>query len=336
MYNLQDAYEEVTMAEVLSKVSQMELWKYYCSNFEKVDTFFKSEFYNDSNPSCRITSKGTRLYYTDYGTGQYFGNALDYVQFKYNCTLRECLRIVANDFGLKKLNLKVRPDINLKNLHEKLLIKPKADIQIITQPFNLVDYNYWGKFKLSFDDLESDEVTAAKYVFLTNQRGELRYEYTNKNPIYAYKEYDIDCNFLGYRIYMPLASKGRKWFNNTTNTAVQGIKGLAKKGKLLIITKSLKDVMVLRKMGYNAISLASETTSLSKEIYEKLIKRFDKIISLYDNDESGIKGAKSLADLYGIKAYFIPLETNCKDVSDLVDSLDLKEGKRIVKKLINE
>jgi DNA primase len=56
--------------------------------------------------------------------------------------------------------------------------------------------------------------------------------------------------------------------------------------KLIFITGGEKDVMTLAAMGFNAISLNSETASLDKNIADEL-NRFDKIIILYDNDQTG-------------------------------------------------
>ena len=84
--------------------------------------------------------------------------------------------------------------------------------------------------------------------------------------MYAYKVFDK------FKIYRPLASKYTKWRTNLTTSDVQGLAQIPEKGDLLIITKSLKDVMVLYEMGYTAISAASETTFIPEDIISGLKK----------------------------------------------------------------
>ena len=74
-------------------------------------------------------------------------------------------------------------------------------------------------------------------------------------------------------------------------------------GDLVIITKSYKDVDVLSICGFNAVGLQGETNPLSKGNYKILARRFDKIISLYDNDAAGRIGAEKLKQEYGIQGF---------------------------------
>lgn len=334
MYSLKNV-DPITVNEILSKVTQEELWRYYCNPFKDLNSSFKSIFYNDTNPSCRIIrTKTGKLYYKDFGNGQYISNIFDFVKLKYSCTFTESLQIIANDFNIRKLNFPIKKELNV-SLEEKLLIKPKSNIKIIQQNFTKFDFDYFNKHYISLKTLKANEVISCRYVYLNTIKGSFKYEYNRNNPIYRYKEYDIDLNFIGYRLYFPGKKYGNKFLNSSNNNIIQGIKNLPEKGELLIITKSLKDVMVLTELGYNAISLASETIILKQEIYNKLKLRFNKIISLYDNDETGIKFSKIMENDYGIKAFYIPEEYDCKDISEVVFNSDLEEGKKLINKLIS-
>lgn len=340
MYSLYEGFNNkvVTLNEIYSKVSEIELWRYYCQNFEELDKPFISELYNDTNPSCRIRkNKIGKLYYKDFGEGHYFVNIIEYLKAKYGSNFKESIDIIATDFKIRNINIPVNKTIKITQIDEKLLYKPRTDIQILEQPFTLNDYNYWDRFKLSLSFLELNEVLSCKYVFLSNSRGCFRYEYSRNNPIYAYKEYDIDLNFLGYRVYFPYENKLKKWINNSFgHKVIQGIKGLVPNGDLLIITKSLKDVLILRNLGYNAISLSSENTPLSEEIYKALNRRFKRIISLYDTDSTGIKYASLMEEKWGIKAYFIPLKYNVKDLGEFIEKYGLEMTVKLLKTLISE
>lgn len=333
MYTLQYA-DSVTMEEILSKVTQEQLWKYYCPNFEQINKNFLSDFYNDTMPSCRVISnKYGKLYYKDFGTGQYISNIFDYVKFKYNCTYQESLNIIANDFNIRKIKIQI--DRTYKGaLEDKLLIKPKSNIQIVKKAFTLNDYNNWSKYHISLALLDKYEVFACDKIILNTNTHSYEYQYLDNNPIYSYTEYDINLNYIGSRIYFPNQYKTRKWLNDSTSDIIQGIKQLPENGDLLIITKSLKDIMVLNVLGYNAISLASETTPLKEEIFNNLKQRFKKIIILYDNDETGIKYSNLIKEKYDVEICFIPSEYNCKDISELIVYKGLEISKKVIQEII--
>lgn len=131
--------------------------------------------------------------------------------------------------------------------------------------------------------------------------------------MYAYKVFDK------FKIYRPLASKYTKWRSNLTNYHVQGLAELPKRGgKLLIITKSLKDVMVLYEMGYNAISASSETTFIPIEILDKLKVKWKNVLILYDRDSTGMTKAREYSKQYGLNAFFVHRKFKSKDISDAV------------------
>lgn len=77
---------------------------------------------------------------------------------------------------------------------------------------------------------------------------------------------------------------------------------LPKSGDAIVITKSLKDIMVLYELGIPAIAPISENCYLTEAQHNKLVKRFDKVVLFYDNDRAGItnlnKFRKQYPELY--------------------------------------
>lgn len=59
-------------------------------------------------------------------------------------------------------------------------------------------------------------------------------------------------------------------------------------GDYIVITKSLKDVMCLYEFGIPAIAPCSENLFLTESQYEKIKKKFKRILVLYDNDRPGM------------------------------------------------
>ena len=101
---------------------------------------------------------------------------------------------------------------------------------------------------------------------------------------------------------------------------------MEKEGDVLLITKSLKDVVVLRKAGYPSFAPQAESVHISHEVMDKLKESFKTILILYDNDVPGKNAAEAIAKDHNLPLFYLPSET--KDASDFVemygyDELDL-------------
>jgi DNA primase len=157
--------------------------------------------------------------------------------------------------------------------------------------------------------------------------------FTLKNNRYAYQVFDK------FQIYSPKANRKNKFRNSTTIFDIHGLEQLPKYGRLLIITKSKKDVMVLDRLGYNAIAPCGENTPIPSSIIQNLKERFNKIIILYDNDEPGMNGAKKLANEYNLEYIYIPIDYNTmfkiKDISDYIKNYKITKTRELLKKLID-
>lgn len=345
MFDFSDAQENVTIDDILKKISEFAIWKKYCSNFVEVDKPFKSELYFDTKPSCRIyISKDNNLCYKDFGDGSHY-NCFTYIQAKYKCTFFEALHIIANDFKIKDIKIDIKPSIILSNDIINNPTKPriKPRIEIVSQNYTSTDYDYWGKYSISLQMLEDEEIISCRYAYLIKGDNTTVFEYKRSNPIYAYKEYDYETDeFIGYKLYFPLANKktGIRFLNNSSRKNIDGYNKLPKKGDLLIITKSRKDRIVLKNLGYYSISFSSETANLPIEIYTDFDNRFDRLGCLYDNaisDDEGVKSANKLRAQYDrVQLIFIPEDTGCKDISEYIHKYGEQAAKELLKRLINE
>lgn len=330
MFDFSEAELDISEDEILSKVSEYQIFKYYCKNFEDLDKSFLSEFYFDTNPSCRIyIGTNNRLYYKDFGTGDYY-NCFDYISRKYNTDYYSALRIVANDFKIKSLKIDISPSLIVSNDIVNIPQKPKikSRIEIVSQNYNSTDYDYWMRYKIPFDLLHEYNVFSAKFVYLYTSKGTTVYEYRKSNPIYAYR-FTSEQKY-SYKIYFPYANKKYKWlFSGGSQDDIEGYDQLDLSGDFVILTKSLKDCMCYRLFGINAISLQGEANKLSSELVIKLQKRFDKIIVNYDGDSQGIKSTNSLIRDWGFEHFYID---EAKDLSDLIADKGLDIAKNELEK----
>ncbi len=309
----------ITKQEILSKVKIIDLWYFYCTNFKTIDTSFISDLYDDTNPSCRVLISNTgNLYYRDFGEGHYFKDIFEYLMFKFNAKFHEVLNIIASDFGLRnnKIDDKVKSTILELGQIKNSYIKVKSEISVVEQGWNIVDYNFWQQFGISFELLDKYNVKSVKSATLIKENKIYSFNSSKSNPKYVYY-FDT-----GLKVYSPLANKREKWLCN--GSFVEGYSQLDNKADLLIITSSLKDVMVYRLLGVNAIASSSENNIFDKEIIDKLKLRFTNIIVNMDNDLTGITCNKLYKEKYNLDWFLID---NYKDISDGVKEIGLEKMK---------
>ena len=297
----------MSLRDLLDKLDDYAIYSYYLGPFKPGKLMNSPLRSDDKMPSFAIfATKDGALLFKDHGTG-IAGNALKFLKLYRGIQTRDEL-----ERELLKIVRKYNPEQNIRTVTHGRLVSSglPADIGIVRQPFTDIDKKYWKQFHISIDTLKRFNVFSIKY-YLCNRV--VRGTYKDNSPMYAYKVYDK------FKIYRPLASKYTKWRTNLTNRHVQGLAELPHEGgNLLIITKSLKDVMCLYEMGFNAISPSSETTFIPDDILKSLRYKWKHIIILYDRDATGMKMSRGYSKQYKIDALFVHKKFKAKDVSDAV------------------
>lgn len=303
MYDKEKAkLSDITLDWILSRVTEYDIYAHYLGQF-KVGMIYNSPFRKDKNPSFGIFySKRTKqLLFKDHGTGD-CGNVIKFVSLYTGITNY-------NDILLDIVD-KLKITSNTKLVSSKQYIaSTETVIGIVRQDFTAEDINYWSQFNICINTLKKFNVNSIKY-YLCN--GIVKGIYKKENPMYAYKVYN------NFKIYRPLADKYTKWRNNLGQYDIQGFKQLPKTDNLLIITKSLKDVMCLYEMGISAISPASESTFIPDDVLDNLKKRFKHILICFDRDTAGIKYLRKISFKTGLKSLLVHKKWKAKDISDAI------------------
>lgn len=251
-------------------------------------------------------------------SGDFHGDCFEAVRRLLKCDYNTALRQVASHFNLTENVPVIR-----KTVEKRVVTKRKKIIQIKRREWTLGDKDYWSQFKITRKDLKQYCVSPISVLWID---GDIKYVHTACDPAYAY--YFGDGN---YKIYFPLRREYRFLSNGPH---VQGLNQLPKTTQHLIITKSLKDIIVLNKMGFNSIAPPAEGALIDSEVIE-LTKNYDRTI-LFDNDTPGIKWAKANSLEYQIYWCHLSIESGAKDVSDLVKLVGLEEAKQILKTRIKQ
>ena len=320
---------KITKELILSRFSEEQLMEYYL-HIPVKKGLFRSPLRRDKQPTCSFyRNKSGTLIFKDFATGQHL-NIFDVVQSIFRCDYFESLRIIANDFGIVRDNtLHKNPGkINLNPI--KIKDKEISKIQIEVQEFTDSELKWWGKYGISKDILKRFDVYSCKHVFLNDQ---LFAESQQHCPIFGYygKKYQ---GLELWRCYFPKRTSFR-FITNWSSKKIQGYDQLPKKGKLLVITKSMKDSMCLYSCGITACAPNSENLFIPDKVLEDLKNRFENIVVLYDNDRPGLYNMAKIRKEHPELTYvFIPKRYGSKDISDFYKDHGRKETLNLIKTFI--
>ena len=320
---------KITKKLILSRFSEEQLMEYYL-HIPVKKGLFRSPLRRDKQPTCSFyRNKSGTLIFKDFATGQHL-NVFDVVQSIFRCDYFESLRIIANDFGIVQDNtLHKNPGkINLNPI--KIKDKEISKIQIEVQEFTDSELKWWGKYGISKDILKRFDVYSCKHVFLNDQ---LFAKSQQHCPIFVYygKKYQ---GLELWRCYFPKRTSFR-FITNWPSKKIQGYDQLPKKGKLLVITKSMKDSMCLYSCGITACAPNSENLFIPDKVLEDLKNRFENIVVLYDNDKPGLYNMAKIRKEHPELTYvFIPKRYGSKDISDFYKDHGRKETLNLIKTFI--
>lgn len=320
---------KITKELILSRFSEEQLMEYYL-HIPVKKGLFRSPLRRDKQPTCSFyRNKSGTLIFKDFATGQHL-NIFDVVQSIFRCDYFKSLRIIANDFGIVRDNaLHKNPGkINLNPI--KIKDKEISKIQIEVQEFTDGELKWWGRYGISKDILKRFDVYSCKHVFLNDQ---LFAESQQHCPIFGYygKKYQ---GLELWRCYFPKRTSFR-FITNWPSKKIQGYDQLPKKGKLLVITKSMKDSMCLYSCGITACAPNSENLFIPDKVLEDLKNRFENIVVLYDNDRPGLYNMAKIRKEHPELTYvFIPKRYGSKDISDFYKDHGRKETLNLIKTFI--
>lgn len=280
---------------ILAQVSDYEIYSYYLGYAFQIGRIMSSPFRTDSKPSFNIYKDRfyNGLLHKDFGDSRFTGDCFSFVEQRFpGSTYKEAMERVYRDIVLGNLKRYLsytdrKPTETTTKLRCLIQYEPKYK-------FTDVDTKYWGEIGLTEQWLKYFKIYPAENLFVD---GTEIWTTTLNNPIFIYKIFD---KIKGYR---PLEeTKSKKWISNVSRYDIQGWEQLPEinDNETIIITKSLKDVAVLRTLGYLAIAPSAESVMIPqtamKLLYERYgIKRF---ILLYDRDHGGMMGAKKMFTAY--------------------------------------
>lgn len=304
---------------VLSKTTQEEIFSTYLGIKVDIDYMFCNPLRVDNKPTCTMAYFNGKLLFRDWSYPKAL-DCFDFVMLKHNLNYGQALEKIVTDLELlTRPSDFVPPEIFISGRATLTGKTKKKLIQVRVQDFQFADVAYWKSYFITRKILDKFKCFSINQMWIEKQS---QYIYRDEDPAIGY--------FLGldgfkdqkWKVYFYKRRSGVRFIGNTNR--INGWVQLPQFGEVLVITKSMKDVMVLDCFGIPAIAMQSETTMPYKEIIEDLKVRFTNIYSLYDFDYAGIKGALKIRQLYGIQPLFLTngkfrtYNYEAKDISDYI------------------
>lgn len=319
---------KITKEYLLSILTEEQIFCYYCGINFISKNLIKNPTRVDKKVTCGFyRNKTNTLILHDFATGEYF-NCFTLVAKLHNCDFHRAVKIIASDFGIAKTE---KPSIQIRKVPKFETSNEPTIIQIEKDNFSEQDLKWWSSFGISEKTLNKYRVFTCKTVFLNTK---VFCRKTQYHPVYGYyfgKKQGIEQ----WKIYMPNRKEFR-FLNNLNQKVLQGYHQLPKSGKLLVIQKSMKDVMLLHEFGIPSTAPQSENTFMDDKSLEELKSRFKYIVVMMDNDRPGLMNLIKFRKLHPELNYvFIPRKYKAKDLTDFYRKYGDIATKKLIKSYLN-
>lgn len=321
---------KITKDFILSKVNQESIMQYYTGNDVTSRKLVTSCLRNDNHVTVGYyKSKSGIFYMHDFATNEHI-DCWNLVMRLYNCNYYEALKIIAKDFHLIESDNSV-VNVKIPKIIDSLKETESSKIQVQIKKYSESELNWWKQFGISLKTLKKFHVYSLQHVFIN---GELRFTSSNKCPIYGYY-FGKDKNHKElWKIYFPLKTEYR-FLNNLSKKVLQGYHQLPKTGELLVITKSMKDLMAMYEFGIPAVSPNSETLFIDDKKLEEFKQRFKYILVIYDNDKAGLHNMWLIRKQHPELNYFYMPWYLSKDFTDSIKLVGVENMKEYVNEFMS-
>lgn len=318
---------KITKEFLLSKNTEETYMSYYLGVPIKKG-LFRSPLRRDNHNTCSFfRGSSGNLYFKDFATGQCL-TFEGVVMEKYGCTYHNALKIIATDFGY--IQNASKPEVREIKVQPKFESEKETFIQVEIKDFSESELKWWNSFGISEQTLKKYKIYSVKTVFLN---GSIYAQSTQHSPIYGYY-FGKKENIEQWRIYIPKRKEFR-FIGNVSTKTIQGYKQLPESGKLLVITKSMKDVCLLSTLGIPAVAPNSETQFVTDKMLDEFRSRFKNIVLLYDNDLTGVRFMNKIRKQHrDLIVCMIPRKYEAKDISDFYQKYGKSETIKLIKESI--
>lgn len=306
--------------DILQRVDEYSLYSFYLGYDPDPFTKYKSPVRSDDdNPSFGVFHAkrmvGREFAWKDQAMGV-SGDIFRLLMYLYGYPNKSAaVRRIASDFGLgPKL-----PDTE-RIVRSIALVKEPTEIRVIHRKWQAYDLKWWAQYYINQMVLDSYQVRPISCYWVYPSQ---------KVPKFPGKGIGYDYPVgKRHKLYFPMENKDFKFRNDMTEQELEGFQQLTFSTSTLVITKSLKDVMLLREFGYDAVAPRGENTLIDEHYLRYLETRYTAIYTLFDND------GKHKGDHYPYPLLQVPVHSGQKDPTDFCKRYGPQATRELLQQLI--
>lgn len=284
--------------KLFEHVSSYDIYCHFIGYDLKVGEFILSPIRTDNKPTfiLFIPDDKDDVFFKDFAWVG--GNVFKFVKlfaiYQQSINLKtrgDIIRHIDRSMGIGLFGSTTKKEITRRVL-DTSFYQSKRIIRFKSREYTVRDIWYWGQYHLDETILKLYNVRSVR--LLLNELNEIVFTVSQRTLTFAYVIYNK------VKLYRPEDRAEFKWRNTCPGHYIQGLEQLKKLksgNKKLIITKSLKDVMVFYKFlgaEYDVIAPHSETYIFKDNFLKQLYKKYDEIIIIFDFDLAGVSGANRL------------------------------------------
>lgn len=277
---------------------------------------FVSPLRRDKSPTCAFQYYGNTLRYYDNRPGEFCGDAISLVMHLKHITYQEALLDIYNTMKNSISNhvLTRKSKIDLVNK------KGSTEIKINFKEFSNKELEYWNQYGIGLETLQRFNIRSCTHLYLKTKNGDFE-NCVRKGEmcfIYIFADNSVKAYFPERENYRFISNS--RW--------IQGLEYLDDP-KLLVITKSYKDVVCLSLFNIQAIAMQGESVLPPAWLVNKY-----NCVYLADNDAPGKRAAILIRKKYNIPIALFPKEYREMGIKDFSDAYKIL-GHEYIQDLLN-
>lgn len=306
---------KLTKQNILSQVSDYQIFNHFLKTFHNKQSplkegehiinpiVLKEQGRLQKTPSFNLTQKNGKWYCKDFAEEWCHGDVFKFVQMLFNTNFKGALKIINDEMGLSldgDYEVKHDPIVIQAGKMEQIEDNKIYDFHILEKGFDSFEMGFWRQYgDVEKSDLIFYCVKSLKWYANYSNKQERWYEVYRKpgEPIFYY-----DHGEWG-EVYKPYSNKKWDVLGKREEGFLFGYNQLPPSGQTLDITGGQKDVITLYLHGFPAVTMKSEESNVDR--YPLLVEllrtdKFEHKRVLYDNDKTGRRNARKIAERWGV------------------------------------
>jgi len=278
---------------------------------------FVSPLRRDKSPTCAFQYYGNILRYYDNRPGEFCGDAISMVMHLKHLDYQGALLDIYKTMKASTLDTCITK--NMKKID--LVKKESTEIKAKFKEFSNKELEYWKQYGISLEVLQRFNIHSCSHLFITKNSVDFETNCVRGGEmcfLYIFADNSVKAYFPERESYRFISNS--RW--------IQGLEYLDDP-KLLVITKSMKDVVCLSLFGIQAVAMQGESVLPPAWLVNKY-----NCVYLADNDAPGKKAAVLIRKKYNIPIALFPQEYREMGIKDFSDAYKIL-GHEYMEDLLN-